>query len=453
MSKPLLAVIGRPNVGKSTLFNRIIGERRAVTEDFPGTTRDRLYGEVEWQGRAFTIVDTGGLELDAESGIPAAVRVQALLAMDQADVLLFVVDASAGITPLDIDIANALRRSQKPLLVLANKAESASRDLTASEFYALGFEEMMAVSAYHGQGVADALDWVVEHLPAAEEELDAEPGEEVRVAIIGRPNVGKSSLINRLLGEQRVVVSELPGTTRDAIDTVLEENGRRYRLIDTAGIRRRGKIEGGAEQFSVLRALRALDRADVAVLVVDAREGVTDSDLHIAGFVQQRSVGLVVLMNKWDLLPRGELGTGDAIAHIRRRFDFAPYATIVLASALTGFHTGQVLEQVATVWDQRQARVSTSQLNAFVHNDLQRHQLTHRGKLLKTLYATQAGVNPPTFVFFVNDVDLVHFGYRRFVENELRRRFGFTATPIRLIFREREERTYLASVRRGTRSS
>ena len=442
MARPVVALVGRPNVGKSTLFNRLVGEREAITEDVPGTTRDRLYGQADWEGRVFTIVDTGGLDLETERGIPAGIRQQAQIAIREADVILFLVDARSGLLPTDTDVAGVLRRSDKPVLVVANKAESEQRQMAANEFYALGFEEVLPTSAYHGRGIDDLLDWIVTHLPPRAEDEAEEPAEEleVRVAIIGRPNVGKSSLLNRLLGEERALVSDLPGTTRDATDTLLERDGFRYRLIDTAGIRRRGKIEhGAAEQYSVLRAMRALERCDVAVLLLDAVEGITDGDLHIAGFARDRFKGLVVVVNKWDLVTK-EPGTAEDYArHVRQRLHFMPYVPVLFASVLTGFHLPRILEEVTRIWEERQRRIGTAELNAFVQTVLSRHSVSRGGKSLKVLYATQAAVNPPTFVLFVNDRTLAHFGYLRYVENELRRAFGFDGTPIKLVLRGRQE--------------
>lgn len=450
MKYPIVAIVGRPNVGKSTLFNRLLGRRLAITEDEPGTTRDRLYGTVTWQDRSFTLVDTGGLDLDSESGIPAAVRGQAQLAINEADMILFVVDARTGATPTDSEVANILRRSSKPTIVIANKAENERRQLTSSEFYVLGFDELMAVSAYHGVGADDLLDWVVEHLPAMDEEEtppEVDPTE-VRVAIIGRPNVGKSSLLNRLVGEERVLVSDVPGTTRDATDTLLTWNSRSFRLIDTAGIRRRGRIEQGTEHYSVMRAMRALDQSDLALLLLDAVEGITDGDLHIAGFAQQHAKGLIVVVNKWDLVTKGATTTDDYAHHIRERLDFMPYVPVLFTSVLTGYHVPRILEEAARIWDERQKRVGTPELNNFIRVISARHTFTQRGKALKVFYATQAEINPPTFVFFVNDTTLVHFGYRRFLENELRRAFGFPGTPIRIVIRGRQEDGVSAPTRR-----
>jgi GTP-binding protein len=441
MNYPIVAIVGRPNVGKSTLFNRLMGRRLAITEDEPGTTRDRLYGTATWLDRTFTLVDTGGLDLDSESGIPAAIRGQAQLAINEADIILFVVDAVTGATPTDRDVANILRRSPKPTIVVVNKAENERRQLTASEFYELGFDELLPVSAYHGAGSDDLLDWVIEHLPATEGTETPPDGDvpEVRVAIIGRPNVGKSSLLNRLVGEERVVVSDLPGTTRDATDTVLQWKSRAFRLIDTAGIRKRGRIEFGTERYSVMRAMRALDQSDLALLLLDAVEGITDGDLHIAGFAQQHAKGLIVVVNKWDLVTKSATTTDDYARHIRDRLDFMPYVPVLFTSVLTGYHVPRILEEAARIWDERQKRVGTPELNNFVRVISARHTFTQRGKALKVLYATQAEVNPPTFVFFVNDPTLVHFGYRRFLENELRHAFGFPGTPIKIVMRGRQE--------------
>lgn len=450
MSLPIVAIVGRPNVGKSTLFNRLLGRRLAITFDEPGTTRDRLYGTATWNDQSFTIIDTGGLDLEAESAIPAGIRAQAQVAIDEADLILFVVDARVGLTPIDHDVANVLRQTAKPVIVVANKAENEHRRPTSSEFYELGFAEVLPVSAYHGAGSDDLLDWIVANLPAdaAEEALEENDPSEVRVAIIGRPNVGKSSLLNRLLGEERALVSDVPGTTRDATDSLLTWEGRAYRLIDTAGIRRRGKIEQGAEQYSVMRAMRALDLADLAVLLLDATEGITDGDLHIAGFAQQHAKGLIVVVNKWDLVTRDATTTEDYARHIRERLNFMPYVPVLFASVLTGYHVPRILTEAARIWDERQRRVPTPELNAFIRAIASRHTFTQRGKVLKVLYATQAEVNPPTFVFFVNDPTLVHFGFRRFVENELRNAFGFPGTPLRLVIRGRQEEEETPPVRR-----
>jgi len=465
--KPLVAIVGRPNVGKSTFFNRMIGERVAIVEDRPGTTRDRIYGDTDWNGRDFTLIDTGGLELgtdipvgqvglDGQPGdIMKRVQAQAQLAIEEADVIVFMVDTRTGITAADEEVAEMLRRTNKPVILAANKADNAARRLDAVEFYTLGLGEPITISSIQGTGTGDLLDVIVDALPPEEERPEEEEEDEdvVRVAILGRPNVGKSSLLNAILGFQRSIVSDVPGTTRDAIDTEMEFEGKKVILVDTAGIRRRGRVGPGVEKYSVLRASRAIDRCDVALLLVDASEGLAAQDTHIAGEIQDKSKGVVVVVNKWDLAqaqrraaregdipkPNEEIESAERYRKIiAEGLKFIPYAPIVFASAKTGYHVQSLLETVLGIADMRFLRISTSRLNEAVQDAVRRHNPTvNRGKVLKIYYATQAQVNPPTFVFFVNDPQALHFSYERYLENQLRAAFGFKGTGIRMYFRAR----------------
>ncbi len=503
---PVVAIVGRPNVGKSTLFNRIVGERAAIVEDRARTTRDRLYGDAEWNGRRFVLVDTGGLEIDPGDPIEARVQEQAQLAIAEADVIVFVADAAAGLTPADSEAAAILRRAKAPVILAVNKADNEKREIEAAEFHALGWDETYAISATHGRGTGDLLDAVVWALPPESEaesarkarEAEAETwaeevaagrlepfvvGEEgdediatdgadeadgadldgldldeaaarwdaaiaaeadtepAAIAFVGRPNVGKSSLLNALLGEERVIVSEIPGTTRDAIDTRIEWGRSEVVLIDTAGIRRRGKVASSpdAERYSTLRALRALSRADVAVLVIDAVEGLTAQDAHVAGYALEEGTGLVVAVNKWDLLTEKTDRTFDQyIEWIRYEAPFLDFAPVISISAKTGQRVGRVLEAAVDIWAERRRRIPTGELNRMLQTATDRTPPPPvRGRRPKLFYATQAAIAPPTFVFFASDASAVHFSYRRYLENRLRETFGFDGTPIRLVFRDR----------------
>ena len=452
MARPVVAIVGRPNVGKSTLFNRLIGERRAVMHDVPGTTRDRLYGVAEWRGREFTVIDTGGIE--PEPGLARAapdngalgrwgtlptveILAQAREAMDEADVILFVVDAASGPVAADVDVADLLRRSRKPVLLAANKADGLRQGRNAVEFFELGLGEAIPISSLHGTGTGDLLDEIVDRLPPSEEADDDEA--DLSIAIVGRPNVGKSSLLNALLGRQRAIVSPVPGTTRDPIDTELRFEGLRVLLIDTAGIRRRGKIDRGVEKFSVLRAVRAIERAEVAVLVIDAADGLTAQDTHVAGYVRDARKGLIVAVNKWDLIEKGPRTTDEFTARIRRELEFVDWAPLVFISAQTGQRVRRILELARDVQAARDTRVPTPKVIELVRAAVARHPHNERGRQLKIFYATQAAVRPPTFVFFVNDPKLLHFSYERYLENQLRAAFGFEGTALRLVFRARNE--------------
>ncbi|NHM27950.1 ribosome biogenesis GTPase Der [Desulfofundulus sp. TPOSR] len=437
MPKPIVAIVGRPNVGKSTLFNRLVGSRIAIVEDEPGITRDRLYQDAEWAGRVFTLVDTGGLDFVESGDIPRQVRRQVELAIEEADVVLFLVDARAGLTSTDEDVAALLRRTKKPVLLVANKVENFQRTGQLVDFYRLGLGEPIPISAAQGMNTGDLLDRLVSVLPpdAAEEE---EP-DTIRIAVIGRPNVGKSSLVNAILGEQRVIVSEIPGTTRDAIDTYFEREGRRYMLVDTAGIRRKSRIEEAVEKYSVIRSLRAVDRCEVALVVLDALEGVTDQDKRIAGYAHEQGKASVLVVNKWDLVEKDNRTTQRFTELIRRELTFMTYAPVVFISALTGKRVPRLLEMVDLVAQQQCLRISTSDLNRLIRDAVMHNPPpADKNRRLKILYATQGGVKPPTFILFVNDPELMHFSYLRYLENQLRAAFGFEGTPIRFLLRQRD---------------
>jgi len=437
MAIPIVAIVGRPNVGKSTLFNRLIGERLAIVEDVPGTTRDRIYGEVEWDGREFTVVDTGGLELQPETAMAAQVSEQVRLAMEEADVIIFMVDAAAGVTQVDLEIAEMLRRSEKPVILAANKADNPKLRQEVFQFHELGLGEPLPVSASHGVGTGDLLDAVLAELPPAPPTVETAM---TKVAIVGRPNVGKSMLFNALLGQERVIVSDVPGTTRDAIDTVLDRDGKQYLLIDTAGMRRRGHIAVGIEKYSVMRALRAIGRADIVLLVIDAAEGITAQDVHIAGYVHEAAKGVIVLVNKWDLAKQAGLSVAEVTRVVKEEMKFMAYAPVLTVSAKTGRNVDKILPLVDRVYESRVNRVPTSELNQMINKAVADHAPpTIRRRRLKILYVTQADINPPTFVFFVNDPRLLHFSYERYLENKLRETFGFEGTAIRLVFRRRGE--------------
>jgi GTP-binding protein len=452
MPQPIVALVGRPNVGKSTLFNRIVGQRRAIVEDIPGTTRDRLYGEAEWNGKYFTVVDTGGLEIlesqklrrpqdqpaplsSASVGFIAEIREQAEVAIAEADVIVMLVNVLDGPTPADDDVAEVLRRSDKPVLVAANKADNEAREQAAYEFYTLGLGEVFAISALHGTGLGELLDEMVGALPLADE---TEEPDALKIALVGRPNVGKSSLLNKLLGEERAIVSAIPGTTRDATDTHLTWEGKPVLLIDTAGIRRRGRIERGIEKYSVLRSIKAMSRADVVVLLLDAQDLVTAQDAHVAGYVLEERCSIIVLVNKWDLIEKDTYTMDAYTKQIRADLKFLDYVPVLFISALTGQRVHKLLPLAFQVYEERMVRIPTGELNRLVEDATIRHAPPHKaGKRLKFLYATQASVDPPTFVFFVNDTRLVHFSYERYLENQIRKRYGYLGTPLKLVFRSR----------------
>ncbi|MBI2862670.1 MAG: ribosome biogenesis GTPase Der [Chloroflexi bacterium] len=437
MAKPLVAIVGRPNVGKSALFNRIVGRPVAIVADIPGTTRDRIYGDAHWEGREFTLIDTGGLLPGEDEGLIGSVQTQAQIALEEADVVLFLVDAAEGIAPLDQEVADLLRRSRRPVILLANKADNEQRAIAAAAFYGLGLGEPLTISAYHNLGIMDMLDRLVAFFPSSGEEPTV--AEALGVAILGRPNVGKSSLLNRILGQERAIVDAAPGTTRDAVDTLIEYAGSPVVLIDTAGIRRRGRIIPGLEKYSVLRALRALHRADIAILVLDAIEGATAQDAHIAAYAVDLAKGLVIALNKADLLPPDREVKAQAIHHAQERFHFVTYAPIRLISAATGEGIAELMTEVQRVGEERHKRIATAALNPLIRDLQLRHgPPSRKGRTLRIYYATQAEVNPPTFVFFVNDAELVTSAYQRYLENRLREIFGFHGTGLRMIFRARE---------------
>ena len=435
MTRPIVAIVGRPNVGKSTLFNRLVGERLSIIEDEPGTTRDRLYADIAWKESAFTIVDTGGLLLNPPSDIVQMVKSQVAVAIEEADAIIFLVDVLDGVTPVDKELAEVFRRSGKRLLLVANKADNEKRCYEAAQFYELVLGDPLPISAYHGLGIAELLDGVVEslpHLPPEEEEVGI-----MKVAIVGRPNVGKSMMLNAILGKERAIVTETPGTTRDAIDTIFEHSGERMMLIDTAGIRRRGRVEVGIERYSVARALRAISRADVALLLTEATEPVTAQDTHIAGYIRQAYKGMLLVVNKWDLVSE----TADRRQYtrvVRDRLRFMPYVPVLYTSAKFGEGVSDVLNVAREIFEKRKKRVPTALVNSVVRDAVASHAPPAvAGKKLKILYATQAETSPPTFVFSVNDNALLHFSYQRYLENELRRSFGFEGTPLRLVFKKR----------------
>ncbi len=437
MPKPVVAIVGRPNVGKSTLFNRLIGSRVAIVQEEPGVTRDRLYGEAEWAGRSFTLVDTGGLDLREEGEIAAGVRRQAELAIEEADAVLFVVDARAGVLAGDREVAEVLRRWHKPVILVANKVENFSSPAQYYEFYQLGLGEPLPVSAAEGLNTGDLLDRLVEVLPPPEGGEEGETGA-VKIAVVGRPNVGKSSLVNCLLGEERVIVSSTPGTTRDAIDTSFERSGRRYVLIDTAGMRRRSKIECPTEKYSVIRALKAIDRSDVVLVVLDAVQGVTDQDKRIAGYAHEAGKALVVVVNKWDLVEKDERTAARYTEDIREEMPHISYAPVIFVSALTKKRINRVLEAVDVVAEQHAKRLPTPDLNKFLSEIIVRNPPpSQKGNRLKIYYTVQGGTKPPRFVLFVNDPQLAAASYLRYLENQLRSAYGFEGTPLRFVLRRK----------------
>ena len=437
MSRPLVAIVGRPNVGKSMLFNRLVGQRLSIVEDTPGVTRDRLYAECEWCGRKFDIVDTGGIEPTTDSEILLFMREQAQIAIDAATVIILVTDLRTGVTAADKDVANMLLRAKKPVVLAVNKADSTgATDLGVYEFYSLGLGDPIPTSAVHGHGTGDLLDECLKYFPpAAEEEQEDDL---IKVAIIGKPNVGKSSLLNHILGEKRVIVSDVAGTTRDAVDSVFENESGRYLFIDTAGIRRKSKVEEAVEKFSVMRAQLAIERADVCLILIDARDGVTEQDTKIAGLAHEAGKASIVVVNKWDLVEK-ETGTMEKMRKdIMRDLSFMSYAPILFISALTGQRTNRIFELINFVNDQSSMRISTGMLNNVLADAQARVQPpTDKGKRLKIYYMTQTGVKPPNFVIFCNSRELFHFSYQRYLENQIRSVFGLEGTPVRIVIRQK----------------
>ncbi len=435
--KPVVAIVGRPNVGKSTLFNKISGKRIAIVEDTPGITRDRIYANAEWLGKEFTLIDTGGIEPSSNDIILSQMRNQANLAIETADVILFMVNVRDGMTAADKDIAAMLRKSHKPVILVCNKVDNPGNPpMEAYEFYNLGLGDPVLVSSSHGMGVGDLLDMVMEHFP---EEIEADEDEDITyVAIVGKPNAGKSSLVNRLLGEDRVIVSDIAGTTRDAIDSRLERNGKKYVLIDTAGMRKRGKIDETVERYSVVRALGSIDRADVCVIMIDACEGVTEQDTKIAGYVHDQGKAAVFAVNKWDLVEKETNTMKNFKDRLLEGFNFMMYAESAFISAKTGQRVDSLFEMIDLAAAENKKRISTGLLNDVINDAIAMVQPpSDKGKRLKIYYCTQASVKPPTFVLFVNNADLAHYSYVRYLENKLREAFGFRGTPVKFIIREK----------------
>jgi GTPase len=452
MKKPVVALVGRPNVGKSTLFNRLVGEPVAIVDDTPGTTRDRLFGEAEWSGRYFDIVDTGGIDPTVGAGkdplsIGSAdyihqIRAQAELAVQEADAVLFLVDAISGVTPADREVAQILRRNQKmidgqpvpPVFLVVNKSDNVAQRLGAPEFYELGMGDPYPLSAVHGTGTGDMLDELVASFPESEEEED----DSVKIAIVGKPNAGKSSLLNRLTGMERAIVSDIPGTTRDAIDTSIDFDGVPVTLIDTAGIRRRGRVEPGVEKYSVIRAMRAIERADVALLMIDATSGITAQDAHIAGYIVEAWKSTVVLVNKWDAIEKDTYTINTYTDRIRQDLNFMDYVPILFISAKTGQRVDQVMPLALRVQEERLARLTTGQINRIIQAAQDAHPAPSKaGKSLRLYYGTQVRSDPPTFMIYCNDPRLAHFTYMRYLENKLRAEYSFIGTPIRIVLKPR----------------
>lgn len=440
MSKPIIAIVGRPNVGKSTLFNKLIGERRSIVEDTPGVTRDRIYGETEWRGRKMILIDTGGIEPKTDDVILAQMKIQAQIAIDTADVILFLCDVRTGVTADDRDIAVMLKKSGKPVIPCINKCDRVGGPpMEFYEFYELGFEQdPISLSSLHGSGSGDVLDACIEALGDWQD--TEEPDDRIKVAVIGKPNAGKSSIINRMLGENRLIVSDIAGTTRDAIDTSVENQYGRYNFIDTAGIRRQSKIDDKIEHFSVLRAHMAVERADVCLLLIDATEGITEQDEKIAGIAHEAGKASIIVVNKWDLVEKDNSTVSEFNNRIRTALSYMPYAPILYVSAKTGQRVENLYAQINEVFRQATQRVTTGMLNDVLGDAMIRVQPpTDKGRRLKIYYMTQISVAPPTFVIFCNSVELFHFSYQRFIENCLRETFGFAGTPIKLLLRVKGE--------------
>jgi GTP-binding protein len=438
VTKPVVAIVGRPNVGKSTLFNRILGRQAAVVDAKPGVTRDRLYQEVDWAGRRFVLVDTGGIESGAGEDMAGRVAGQARRAIAQAQLILYVLDGNAGLLEEDVQVAALLRRSGKPVLVVVNKVDDFNRPLPLGDFYRLGLGEPVPVSAAQGLNIGDLLDLVVAEMPPRADEPGSEP---VRIAVVGRPNVGKSSLVNAILGEDRVIVSDIPGTTRDAVDTLFRRDGREYVFIDTAGMRRKAKIRESIEHYSVLRAKKALERADLALVVLDFADGVTNQDQRIAGLAEEAGKGTIIVVNKWDLAERTGVSAHRYQEEVRRELTFIGYAPVLCVSAVSGMGIPKILGSVETVMGEYRRQVPTSVLNRILHDAFMiSPPPARKGKRLKLMYCTQVAAGPPAFLLFVNDPGLVSPGYRRYLENEVRRAMGFQGVPVRILFRRRESK-------------
>jgi len=436
MARPVVAIVGRPNVGKSTLFNRLIGKRKAIVEDIPGVTRDRLYAISDWAGREFILIDTGGIRFDVGDILAREVKMQAELAIEEANVIIFVVDSKEGITWEDEQVGNLLRKANKPVILAANKVENFEKQFDYYEFFKMGLGEPIPVSAMHGMNIDELLDAVIDRF--ASEEASEEDSDAIKIAIVGRPNVGKSSLVNALLGEKRVIVSDVPGTTRDAIDTPFKYEGREYILIDTAGIRKKSRVKRNTERYSVIRALKSIERADVVLIMLDATEGVIEQDKKIAGYVHEQAKANIIVVNKWDLIDKDEYTMNRFDRDIRQEMKFLSYSPILYISALTKKRIFKVLEIVDLVSDQHNRRISTAQLNQVINEAIMLNPLPGGGgKKVKIFYGTQVRTSPPTIVLFSNYPEMIHFSYLRYLENELRKNFGFEGTPIRLIVRKK----------------
>ena len=439
MSKPIVAIVGRPNVGKSTLFNQIGKRRVSIVDDFPGVTRDRIYMDAEWLNHTFTMIDTGGIEFVDDDHILKSMRQQAMVAMEEADVIVFVVDGRAGVTTADQEVARLLRSTKKPVILAVNKIDSPQLEPAIYEFYNLGLGDPIGIAASNSLGLGDMLDAVVAAFPQESDEIKED--DEISIAVIGRPNVGKSSIVNALIGEERVIVSNIPGTTRDAIDTHFVADGMKFMLIDTAGMRRKGKIDEAIERYSVMRSLRAVDRADVVLMVINAEEGITEQDKKIAGYAHESGKGVVIVVNKWDVFPdKDDKSTLRFTEDLRDELGFLQYAPVLYTSALTHQRISRITALVKYVADQQSMRIQTSVLNELIRDAVSVNPPpAHRGKKLKIYFMTQADIQPPKFIIFVNDPELIHFSYLRFIENKLRDSFGFEGTPLKLIVRGRKE--------------
>ena len=439
MSKPIVAIVGRPNVGKSTLFNYIGKSRLSIVEDIPGVTRDRIYMDAEWLGRHFTMIDTGGIEFETTDKMLNAIRNQAKLAIEEADVIMFIVDGKAGLTSSDNEVAVILRNTRKPVLLVVNKVDNMKNEADIYEFYNLGLGDPIAISAANALNIGDMLDRLIENMP--QEHIEPEDIDQIKVAVIGRPNVGKSSLVNSIIGEERVIVSDIPGTTRDAIDTHFTKDGQSYVLIDTAGMRRKAKIDMPVERYSVIRSLRAVDRCDVVLMVINAEEGVTEQDKKIAGYAHEAGKASIIVVNKWDLIEKDGKTSLKFTETIREELGFMQYSPVLFTSALTKQRVHRVTELVKYVADQHSMRVATSVLNQVIEDATAINPPpSDKGRRLKIYFTTQPDVKPPTFVFFVNDPEIMHFSYLRFLENKLREAFGFEGTPLKLVVRGRKDK-------------
>ena len=438
--KPTVAIVGRPNVGKSTLFNKITGKRISIVEDTPGITRDRIYGDAEWLGKHFTLIDTGGIEPYSKDIILSQMREQANLAIAMADVILFMVNIRDGLTAADKDVAAMLQKSNKPIILVCNKADAPGElPMEAYEFYNLGLGDPVAVSSIHGLGVGDLLDMIVSYFPEDLEEEDE--SEIIHVAIVGKPNAGKSSLTNKILGENRVIVSDIAGTTRDAIDSRFEKDGQEYIIIDTAGMRKRGKISEDVERYSVVRALGAVERADVCVIMIDATEGITEQDTKIAGYVHEQGKACIIAINKWDLVDKETNTMNEFKKRVKEGLNFMMYAPAIFISAETGQRVNDLFDMIKTVLAEYTKRISTGLLNDVINDAVAMVQPpSDKGKRLKIYYGTQSGIKPPTFVLFVNNSELAHYSYIRYLENQIRAKFGFEGTPLKFIIREKGEK-------------